>query len=249
MDGITTKEEKKEHHAVNTVSKTTQATGTGIQTTGTGMRVAGKTTQAVGAGMRVAGTGAMRAGAAASTIPVVGPLVGVPLTIAGGATAATGTGLRALGRGLDREGKTVNRLGRKVRRKGKRMSRISREMKLSSKTKLGGIGFMLMLTLAIIKDILDLFLTISGVFAIIVTPVGFLINSAIFMYLYFSDVKPTTRKIAVYASSFIIEILPGFAILPTTTINLLLIRRYDKKERKHKRKKGMRLLRSFAQPT
>jgi hypothetical protein len=107
------------------------------------------------------------------------------------------------------------------------LSRNKRNTKPQSEDKpkkLTGIGFNMVLTLTIIKDISDIFLNLSVFLSMFVILTGSLVSFVVCFYLFYNNVKPTTRKVVTYITLSALEIIPGFSLLPATAINLLGIR-------------------------
>ncbi|MEK7593928.1 MAG: hypothetical protein AAB471_02045 [Patescibacteria group bacterium] len=93
--------------------------------------------------------------------------------------------------------------------------------------KLTGPGFWMMVMAALLKDLLDLFLNFTVVLSFLVILFGLIISFAIAAYFFMSGVSFTTRKLAVFVASSIIEMLPFISFLPMTTIMLFAVRKIE----------------------
>ncbi len=90
--------------------------------------------------------------------------------------------------------------------------------------KLTGPSFWFVAACAVLKDILDLFLSVTVLLSVFIIMTGFLITFLILFYLFFKGVKPDVRKVASFVISTCVEMLPLLSILPATTLNLFIIR-------------------------
>ncbi|MBI2045994.1 MAG: hypothetical protein HYT28_01050 [Parcubacteria group bacterium] len=90
--------------------------------------------------------------------------------------------------------------------------------------KLTGAGFTIMILLALVKDFFDIIASASVVLAFLSTIAGVSVAFIIFLYLFFNNVSFTARKLTVLLAMFLIESVPFLALLPTTTISLLIVR-------------------------
>lgn len=97
-----------------------------------------------------------------------------------------------------------------------------------------GVGFNVLLVCAILKDISDVLLNLTIIFSWVTSFTGAIMTMAIWAYLFMSGIKMNASKLATTAISSIIDILPGFSVLPMTTLNLLAIRFIDWAESKVK---------------
>lgn len=104
------------------------------------------------------------------------------------------------------------------------MPEIANDNEPQEKKKLQGIGFWAIVGLAIIKDILDIFLNITILLSVVVIPVTFMISFGVFMYLYLNGVKIDTRKGATIFVGFFMDALPFLSFLPTFTCTLFVIK-------------------------
>lgn len=98
------------------------------------------------------------------------------------------------------------------------------------KKKMTGPAFWMIVCVALIKDISDVFANITLVLAIFVIVTGILVNFIIFFYLFSSGVRPSARKLATLMFSFIIGIVPFLSILPETTLALFIVRAIENSE-------------------
>lgn len=118
----------------------------------------------------------------------------------------------------------------------KRTGRVA-EVDIEPPKKIGGASFGIMMGFAMMKDLLDIFLTFISVipftvfFVIIGSLLGIIISIAIFFYLFSNRVGWTTKKIVIFAVAFIIEIIPFLGFLPMATLNLFLVTRMENNDR------------------
>jgi len=96
--------------------------------------------------------------------------------------------------------------------------------KASAPKKMTGPGFYMVVGIAIVKDLLDVFLNVSVVLSVVVIATGLLISFIVAFYLFYVGVKPSAKKVAVYAVSAIIELIPFLSIIPTFAFTLFIIR-------------------------
>jgi len=98
--------------------------------------------------------------------------------------------------------------------------------------RLTGAGFFIVLGLAIIKDLLDILLAATIVFAMLASLLGIAITFLIVFYLIYNNVKWTIRKIITVVITFLIEFIPIVsAFVPAATLNLLLIKKFENSDR------------------
>jgi|GEM_PF-4049467 len=119
--------------------------------------------------------------------------------------------------------------------------------------KIGGVSYGIMLGLAMVKDTTDVLTTLAQILlpgldliipgvgsslsllvGILAYVIGAMITFTIFLYLKFSGVKFTSKKLATATLSTIIEMIPLVDILPTTTIMLVLVKKMQNNERVQK---------------
>lgn len=93
-----------------------------------------------------------------------------------------------------------------------------------AKKKMTGIGFWLVVGIALMKDGLDIILNLSVFLIFLVIPLSFLFLFMTFMYLYLEGVKMDNRKLATIIISFIVDMLPLLSIIPAFTFSLFIIR-------------------------
>jgi len=183
--------------------------------------------QALGVGKEIGGN-ALRRGFSSN-------FAGSPGKVAQRLTEAATTPLIARG---------AERLARKQRLKKiqENRGRGLRDEAASPPKKLSGPGFWMVVGAAILKDTLDVFLNISILFSVLVIFTGLIIIFIVSFYLFYNGVKLTTKKLAVWAVSAIIEIIPFLSILPTYSFTLLIIRAMENNEHLKKaaaQKKGI----------
>jgi len=78
--------------------------------------------------------------------------------------------------------------------------------------KMTGVGFYMIVGIAAVKDLLDMFLNISVVLSIVVIGTGLLISFIVAFYLFYVGVKPSVKKLATFTISAIIELIPFLSI-------------------------------------
>lgn len=91
------------------------------------------------------------------------------------------------------------------------------------KKKMTGVGFWMIVGLALAKDLLDILTGLTVVLIILVVFTTMTISFIVAFYLFYVGVKPDTRKVVTWALSFLAEIVSG-GFLPTYTISLFIIR-------------------------
>jgi len=96
--------------------------------------------------------------------------------------------------------------------------------------KLDGAGFWVIVGLAATKDIIDVILASTFIFAIIASFMGIAITFIILFYFIYNDVRFTTRKLVTIIVTFIIETIPFIGIIPTATISLFIIKKMENSE-------------------
>lgn len=97
------------------------------------------------------------------------------------------------------------------------------ENKPKKKSKFG-VGFYIVLVFAIIKDISDIVFTALMFTAPLTTITGAIMSMVLWAYFFFIGVSLNGRKLATFAITAIIEVIPLFGALPMATINLTAVR-------------------------
>ncbi|MBX4216191.1 hypothetical protein KW797_04560 [Candidatus Parcubacteria bacterium] len=90
-----------------------------------------------------------------------------------------------------------------------------------------GMGFYIILTLAVLKDLSDILLDLTVIGAPITSFSTIIMDMIVVAYLFMIGVKPSAGKVATFAGSFILDVVPGLSFLPMTTLNLYFIRYLD----------------------
>ena len=90
--------------------------------------------------------------------------------------------------------------------------------------KMTGVGFFVIICVALLKDFLDILLNFSVLLILLVIPVSIFISFIIFIYFYMEGVKMDSRKIATMVVGFFLDALPIFSIFPTFTLTVFFIR-------------------------
>ena len=98
------------------------------------------------------------------------------------------------------------------------------------KKKMNGVGFWMIVTVSLIKDTLDLLLNITIVLTIFVQFSTLFFGIIIGFYLFYVGVKPTTKKLAIWLITVIIELTPIISLLPSGTFMLFVIRKLENNE-------------------
>jgi len=149
------------------------------------------------------------------------------------ATAALSGGVgkmvdKATSRGVSRMAERAANRHKARNNKRKRGRKISEK---EPEKKLAGVGFWMMVTLAIIKDSSDLLLTPSFFLVPLTIILTILISFIIFFYLFYNGVNFTSKVLARLAICFIIELIPFVnALIPATTMSLFFIRTLENNE-------------------
>jgi len=102
--------------------------------------------------------------------------------------------------------------------------------------KMQGIGFWLIVVIALFKDFLDFVLTLTVLLIPIIIPLTFLIGFGVWTYLYLQGVKMDTRKVATMATGFFLDAVPLFGALPIFTVTLFIIKFLENSEHAQKLK-------------
>ncbi|OGZ04317.1 MAG: hypothetical protein A2648_01055 [Candidatus Lloydbacteria bacterium RIFCSPHIGHO2_01_FULL_41_20] len=97
------------------------------------------------------------------------------------------------------------------------------EEKPKKKSKFG-VGFYIVLVFAIIKDISDIVFTAFVFTSPLTIVTGALMSMVLWAYFFFIGVSLNGRKLATFAITAIIEVIPLFGVLPMAAINLTAIR-------------------------
>ena len=92
------------------------------------------------------------------------------------------------------------------------------------KKKMEGIAFVFMLLVAITKDIIDIIAGITLILSLFATPLSVALGLILVTYFLSMGVTPDSKKIATWATAFIIENIPLLGMLPLATISLLITR-------------------------
>lgn len=93
------------------------------------------------------------------------------------------------------------------------------------KKKLAGLGFVAMLFVALMKDIVDILLTLTVVLSFLIIVFDFVYWLILIAYLFVSGVRPTFIKTATGALGAVIEMVPILsAIMPMATATLITMR-------------------------
>jgi len=118
----------------------------------------------------------------------------------------------------------------------KASARLSRKGKTSNadpvgnhttKQKMDGPLFYLMMCFTILDDVMDIALNATFVLSIAATILSLIISFMVFTYLYSENINWNTRKLIMWSISFIIEIIPFLSILPTYTIIFALTKKLE----------------------
>lgn len=145
------------------------------------------------------------------------------------ATAAAG----GLGRVASRE--IERRIGGRVRESGERAAerwkaRRGQNPMPPPKEKLAGWIFWFIFLLSLVNELLDIFLGITIILSVFTWITGIIITFAIGFYLVMEGVNPSTRKLALWLISIIIEAIPFLNMLPTYPFSLLIMKHLEYRE-------------------
>ncbi len=97
--------------------------------------------------------------------------------------------------------------------------------------KLTGVGFWIMFTLAVIKDILDIIFDLTVVLSFLTIVSSFIWTIILGFYLFYNGVKLSTRTVASFSITTIISLIPFLNLLPETTFNLVMIRSLENSDK------------------
>ena len=139
-----------------------------------------------------------------------------------GASLATG----GIGRTITREAE--KKVKGKVIQAAERFG--GKKAKAEGERKLVGPGFWFIFTFAVVKEIFDIFLTFTFFLSLFTLVNGLIITFVIWVYLASEGVSGSTKNIAVWIVSLIIEFIPFLNILPTFPISLLIMRTMENNE-------------------
>ena len=96
------------------------------------------------------------------------------------------------------------------------------------KARLSGVGYWVILCLAIIKDISDLVFTLTIFLAPLGSFTSLFVNAIIFIYLHLKGVRINGRNVSLGGAIVIGEITPILNIFGFTTLGLIAIRYLEK---------------------
>ncbi|MEX0672787.1 MAG: hypothetical protein WDZ82_03355 [Candidatus Paceibacterota bacterium] len=113
---------------------------------------------------------------------------------------------------------------RQALRASRRQEQLEQSVSQTPKKKLTGWPFYVVLFLAIIKDIVDIIVTIFVISSIASTAAAALLTIVIVPYYLYSGVLPKTKKVVMWVITAVIAYVPFLAVLPTATINVVLTR-------------------------
>ncbi|MCA9363617.1 hypothetical protein KC727_00115 [Candidatus Kaiserbacteria bacterium] len=106
--------------------------------------------------------------------------------------------------------------------------------KAATRSHLSGPVFWFIVALAVLKDLLDVIFTLTILLSIFSSVFAVLVSLIILLYLSFSGVPLTIRKAVSFFVTLLIEFIPFISFLPLATINLFLIRHFDRMEKGQK---------------
>ncbi len=127
----------------------------------------------------------------------------------------------------------------KITRKARALRKFKKQLgnKKTQEKKMTGVGFYMIVGIAIIKDLVDL-IDLTGIGVILTSILGFFIDFIVWFYFFYTGVKYYEgRKLATFLISAIIEIIPGLNILPTFSFTLFIIRALENNPRLKKMSK------------
>jgi len=125
-------------------------------------------------------------------------------------------------RGAEKAGRA-----RRLREIKKRRAAGARGKESAPPQKLTGVGFYMIVGLALIKDVSDIAADLSVFLSVVTILTGITISFIVWFYLFYNGVKIDSRKLATFLISAIIEIIPFLNIIPTFTFTLFFIREME----------------------
>ncbi len=139
-------------------------------------------------------------------------------------SAATGGVGRAVGKEVRR------RVSGKVSASGEKMARRYQKKKgmtAHPQKKLSGMGFWMIFSLSLLNTFMDVFLNFTFILSAITLVTSLVITFIIGFYLYNQGVKPSSRKLALWITSIIIESIPFLNMLPAYPVSLLMMKKME----------------------
>lgn len=114
----------------------------------------------------------------------------------------------------------------KILRKAKKPK--TEALKKNPEPKMVGVLFWMVLSLVLIDDAFDIFVTLTGFLGIVSSVSNWIISGIVFLYMYFEGVKMDSRKIVAWGVGFIVESIPYVgSIIPTYAIIFVLTRVWE----------------------
>ncbi len=127
----------------------------------------------------------------------------------------------ASGAGSARPASRVQRAAQRVRRQKQKTQTREGETQTGGRQKLEGLGFFVILSLAILNDFTDLLATATMVLYVVSIITTFITKLIIFSYYFYHGVTLSTRKLVLWVVTTITSL---FTPLPTTIANVVLTR-------------------------
>lgn len=139
-------------------------------------------------------------------------------------SAATGGIGRAVGKEVRRKvsGK-VSAAGEKMARRYQKKKGIS----IPPQKKLSGTGFWMIFSLSLLNTFMDVFFNFTLILSAITLVTSLVVTFIIGFYLYNQGIKPSSRKLALWVTSIIIESVPFLNMLPAYPVSLLLMKKME----------------------
>ena len=101
------------------------------------------------------------------------------------------------------------------------------------KPAIGGMGWYVVLALAILGDFIGALLDLSLFLTVVTTLLGWFIAAVIWIYYYMHDVGFVDKKLIAYLVALIVTTLPMINALPELTIMFVVVRSIENQERLH----------------
>lgn len=99
-----------------------------------------------------------------------------------------------------------------------------REAEVPQEKKISGFGFWIIVVLALIKDFIDIALTLTGIGAFLVWMLTGLISVIVGAYFWTKGVKWGAKKVGTAIGTFALELVPFLSAFPIFTAGVIAIR-------------------------
>lgn len=126
---------------------------------------------------------------------------------------------------------TQTRDERKAYLAGARVGKRFAKEKEEREKKISGMGFWVIVFLALIKDAADALLTASVYLSVVSTILSVFVVCIVTFYFYYNDVAlMSTRKLATYLIAVVVELIPFLAAFPAFTMMVIAVRLIENNE-------------------